>query len=863
MPPAVAPWVVLKFGGTSVSAPERWGTIASLAEWRRAEGLRPCVVCSALSGISNKLDEMLALAVEDRHEPVLAEIRERHLELGAALGLEARDLLGGDLEELSRLALAASLLREAGPRLRARVLAFGELMSTRLGAAFLSSRGLPTVWLDARSSLLAREDPRIGARAYLSATCEHERDEDLLERLAAEPAAVILTQGFIARNAAGETVLLGRGGSDTSAAYFAAKLGAARCEIWTDVPGMFTANPALLPSARLLRALDYEEAQEIATTGAKVLHPRSIPPLRRHRIPLWILSTDRPDIPGTVISTAGPDPGPQVKAISSRRGITLLSLETIGMWQEVGFLAEVFSLFARHGLSIDSISTSETNVTVSLDPNANALDERVIEDLLADLAGYCEPRLIAPTASISLVGRGIRAILHELGPVLEVFEELRVHMVTQAASDLNLTFFVDEEQSERLVRQLHGLLFGHTGESARLGPSWSELFGGEAMEGTSLPAEWWHVRREELLALASERSPTYVYDAGTLERSARALLGLRAVDRVFYSLKANHYPGVLHLFHELGLGFECVSVPEIEHVLALIPDLDRSRLLFTPNFAAREEIRRGFELGAQVTIDNLHPLRAWPELFRDREVFLRLDPGRGRGHHHHVRTAGAQSKFGLAPEQVDDLVPLLAACGARVVGLHAHSGSGIRTPDAWSEVAIFLGTLAERFPHVRVLDVGGGLGVPEQPGQEPLDLEGLDELLSRFKAASPEWELWIEPGRFLVAQAGVLLARVTQVKRKGDVTYVGVETGMNSLIRPALYGAYHPIVNLSRLGEPAAQVAHVVGPICETGDILGRSRRLAPASEGDVLLIGNAGAYGRVMSSSYNMREPAGEVLLG
>jgi bifunctional diaminopimelate decarboxylase / aspartate kinase len=862
MPPASAPWVVLKFGGTSVATSERWGRIASLAGRRRAEGLRPFIVCSALSGISNRLDEMLALAVEDRHEPVLAEIRERHLELGAALGLDAGDLLGGDLEELSRLALAASLLREAGPRLKARVLAFGELMSTRLGAAFLSSQGLPAVWLDARSCLLAREDPRSGARAYLSATCEHERDEALLEGLAGEPAAAVLTQGFIARNAAGETVLLGRGGSDTSAAYFAAKLGAARCEVWTDVPGMFTANPALLPSARLLRALDYEEAQEIATTGAKVLHPRSIPPLRRHRIPLWILSTDRPEIPGTVISTTGPDPGPQVKAISSRSGITLLSLETLGMWEEVGFLAEVFALFARHGLSIDSISTSETNVTVSLDPNANALDERVVEDLLADLAGHCEPRLIAPTASISLVGRGIRAILHELGPVLEVFEELRVHMVTQAASDLNLTFFVDEDQSERLVRQLHGLLFGHTAESAVLGPSWSELFGGEAVEGTALPAEWWHVRREELLALAAERSPAYVYDAGTLERSARALLGLRAVDRVFYSLKANHHPGVLRLFHELGLGFECVSVPEIEHVLSLFPDLDRSRLLFTPNFAAWQEIRRGFELGAQVTIDNLHPLRAWPELFRNREVFLRLDPGRGRGHHHHVRTAGAQSKFGLAPEQVDDLRPLLAACGARVVGLHAHAGSGIRTPEAWSELAIFLGTLAERFPHVRALDVGGGLGVPERPGQEPLDLEGLDELLGRCKAAHPDWELWIEPGRFLVAQAGVLLARVTQVKRKGDVTYVGVETGMNSLIRPALYGAYHPIVNLSRLERPATQVAHVVGPICETGDILGRSRRLTPASEGDVLLIGNAGAYGRVMSSSYNMREPAGEVLL-
>ncbi|HEY4572514.1 MAG TPA: bifunctional aspartate kinase/diaminopimelate decarboxylase, partial [Thermoanaerobaculia bacterium] len=287
------------------------------------------------------------------------------------------------------------------------------------------------------------------------------------------------------------------------------------------------------------------------------------------------------------------------------------------------------------------------------------------------------------------------------------------------------------------------------------------------------------------------------------------------------------------------------------------------RLLFTPNFAPREEYERGFAAGARVTVDNVHPLRHWPEVFRGKEIFLRLDPGRARGHHAHVRTAGAQSKFGLAPEQMEETLSLLAACGARVVGLHAHAGSGIRTPEAWSEVALFLAAAAERFPDVRVLDLGGGLGVPERPGQSPLDLDALGDFLRRFKAANPRFELWLEPGRFLVAQAGALLARVTQIKRKGEVTWVGLETGMNSLIRPPLYGAYHPILNLTRLDQPAAWIAHVVGPICETGDILGRSRRLPATEEGDVFLIANTGAYGRVMSSRYNLREPAGEVLLG
>ncbi|HET9226248.1 MAG TPA: bifunctional aspartate kinase/diaminopimelate decarboxylase, partial [Thermoanaerobaculia bacterium] len=817
-------WVILKFGGTSVSSPERWRTIASLTEQRLAEGLRPLVVCSALSRITSQLEDMLGLAVRGEHEPALQAIRDGHLELGARLGVDAQTLLRDDFDELTRLALAASLLGEAGPRLKARVMAFGELLSTRLGAAFLNA-----TWFDARQGLTCLDESRLGeARTYLSATCDHEQDPELIRRLEGER-GVIVTQGFIARNRAGETVLLGRGGSDTSASLFAARLGAERCEIWTDVPGMFTANPSLIPSARLLRSLDYEEAQEIAITGAKVLHPRCIPPVRRHRIPLHVRCTDNPELPGTVISAAGPDTGPAVKAISVRKGMTLVAMETLGMWQRVGFLAEAFAQFARHGLSIDQVSTSETNVTVSLDPGANVLEEAALQAVSRDLEPLCEPRVISPTASLSLVGRGIRGILHELSPVFEVFEEMKVHLVTQAANDLNLTFVVDEDQSDRLVKQLHALLFGHQTENAVFGPTWAEMFEDEEAEAApDFEGEWWRERRDELLALAAERGPVYVYDAETLDRAAESVRSLGVFDRIFYSVKANAHAGVLARLEAAGLGFECVSAPELEHVTSTFPGIDPGRVLFTPNFAPSAEYRRAYELGAWVTIDSLHPLRAWPDVFRGREILVRVDPGRGRGHHAHVRTAGAQSKFGVDPENLGELRELAEGLGVRIVGLHAHSGSGIRDSRSWREVALFLAEEAERFPDVRVIDVGGGLGVPEQPGQGPLDLEELGESLRRFRQANPRFEVWIEPGRFLVAQAGVLLARVVQVKRKGGVTYVGAETGMNSLIRPALYGAYHPIVNLSRLGEPATLLAHVVGPICETGDILGRSRRLAP-----------------------------------
>jgi diaminopimelate decarboxylase/aspartate kinase len=234
----------------------------------------------------------------------------------------------------------------------------------------------------------------------------------------------------------------------------------------------------------------------------------------------------------------------------------------------------------------------------------------------------------------------------------------------------------------------------------------------------------------------------------------------------------------------------------------------------------------------------------------------------GRGHHAHVKTGGPRSKFGIAAADLPRAQQLAARAGATVIGLHAHAGSGVFDAGSWAETALALVDAARAFPDVTVLDVGGGLGVPEKPGQRALDLHALDAALARVKQAHPRYTFWLEPGRFVVARAGALLARVTQVKEKGALVFVGVDAGMNTLIRPALYGAYHEIVNLSRIDEPATLTVTVVGPICESGDVVGAERRMPTAREGDVMLIGNTGAYGRSMSSHYNLRAPPREVLL-
>jgi diaminopimelate decarboxylase/aspartate kinase len=842
-------FVVLKFGGTSVSSLARWNTISRQIVSLRVEGHHVVVVCSALSGVTNQLEALLGASADGDPQPVLDTLRERHHAFARELSVDPA-VLDEDLAELERLAIGASLVGEASPKTRARVLAKGELMLTRLGAAWLAKQGVDVTWFDAREALKSvGQGP--DTRRYLSAHVDSKLDPELVLRLQAHP--VVLTQGFIAVDPTGATVLLGRGGSDTSGALFAAKLGASRCEIWTDVPGMFTADPHKLPAARLLKTLDYSEAQEIATTGAKVLHPRCLAPVREARIPLHIRCTPHPELEGTRISAESPGGPAQVKALSGRKGLVLVSMDTLGMWQQVGFLADAFSAFKELGLSVDVISTSETEVTATLDPAANALDGDVLDRLVAALQPICTPRIVTGCASISLVGRGIRGILHRLAPVLELFEEQRVHLVSQAASDLNLTFVVDDGQAERLMAKLHALLFAHRGADEVLGPTWQELFSKEPTRKTRKPAPpWWEARQQDLLALASQGTPTYVYDAATLSARADALMGLPSVSRVLYALKANGHPEILRRVADKGLGFETVSPGEIALAQAASAG---AYTLFTPNFAPRSEYAWALERGVQLTLDNLHPLEHWPELFRGRELFVRLDPGRGRGHHAHVRTAGARSKFGVAPDELERLSVLAREHDVRITGLHAHVGSGVLDPHAWQDTALSLLAAAERFPEVRVLDLGGGLGVADRPGRQGLDLAQLEEGLSRVKAAHPGRELWLEPGRFVVAEAGVLLATVTQVKRKGDLQYVGVDAGMHTLIRPALYGAYHPVVNLSRLGEPASSVVTVVGPICESGDVLARDRKLPVTKEGDVLLIAVAGAYGAAMASTYNARE--------
>lgn len=470
-------WIVLKFGGTSVAQPAHWPTIRDAIHACHLERARPLVVCSALSGISNLLEKLLAAADDgDDPEPMLSDFRERHEAFAAELELDAEPETDAECARLRKLLEGAS--RPVPPAIRAEVMASGELLSTRIGGAWLSGQGLAVHWQDARDLLRSRtpDETTSEHQRFLSATCCCERDAQLAETLGrARPAAVVLTQGFIARDETGRTVLLGRGGSDTAAAYFAAKLGARRLEIWTDVPGVFTANPRKVPQARLLQTLSYDEAEMLAGMGGKVLHPRSLQPLQDGKIPLHIRWTERPEVRGTVISETSGGPENGIKAVSARQGLCLISASKRAGWQPVGFIADVASCFKRQGLSIDLISSSASSIQTTIDPAANSGLAHEIPDLVRQLRSVCTPDVEFDVESLSLVGHGIRDCLHQLGPVLELLTKAEVLMWTQSANDLMVSFVVPRGQSQRLLSLLHAQLFENRPLPAPFGLSWSEL----------------------------------------------------------------------------------------------------------------------------------------------------------------------------------------------------------------------------------------------------------------------------------------------------------------------------------------------------------------------------------------------------
>ena len=612
-------------------------------------------------------------------------------------------------------------------------------------------------------------------------------------------------------------------------------------------PRFFTAPRHIVPASQALESVTYEVGKELVGFYSSALRPEFIHALQQSGTPLRLLGFDG----STRIEAPRGAAVPIVHSIAVKRGVVLLSIFTPEMWKQSGFLAKIFDACAKLDLSVDQVSASEMEVTITLDINQETNTPNTIEKLTEDLGRWGQVTLEHPSAAVSLVGTRIRSVLTQLSTVFQRFEEERVFLISQSAGDGNLSFVVEQAKADKLMRDLHALLFPAPAASTPSEPA------------TPFPdrSPWWVQQREPLLKMSRhQKTPFFILHEPTVQEQLRTLTETSGCDRFLFAIKSNHHPDLLRTVRRAGVKFEVVSPEEIDHLFKVFPDLTGEEILYTPNFASADDFKRGFDRGTYVTLDNHSPLDDHPELFAGRRLVLRIDPGKGEGHHKHVKTAGRGSKFGIDLDMIERTRERLLELDCNVIGLHCHAGSGIRSVQPWLRNARVLASLISKFPQTRFLDLGGGFGVPERPGEPSLDLSQLQEGLTEIRKQYPDLEIWLEPGRYIVAQAGALLTRVTQVKKKGEQTFIGVDAGMNSLIRPALYGAYHSIVNLSRLNEERTVQADIVGPICESGDVLG-SQRLVPESRpGDLFLVGNTGAYGRVMSSHYNMREPAPEL---
>ena len=370
-------------------------------------------------------------------------------------------------------------------------------------------------------------------------------------------------------------------------------------------------------------------------------------------------------------------------------------------------------------------------------------------------------------------------------------------------------------------------------------------------------------------------SPLYVYNEAVLRERCRDLTGLSDHPGFFinYSAKANTNPALLSIIREEGCHVDAMSPGElhINTLAGFTPD----QMLYVCNNVSGEEMKHAVDKGLLVSVDSLAQLDLFGRVNPGGEVMVRINPGIGAGHHKKVITAGKDTKFGVDPESMNELAAILKTHKLSLVGLNQHIGSLFMEPEGYLNAMDFLLAFCELhrdlFAKVRLLDFGGGFGIPyrKYEGQPRLDMADMGH---KMHSKLSEWaartgytgRFCAEPGRYAVAECGILLGTVHATKRNAATRYVGTDMGFNQLMRPALYDAFHDIEVYREGAGPDFELVPqtVVGNICESGDILAKNRPLPLVHEGDVLGLLDAGAYGFVMASSYNQRLRPAEVLI-
>ncbi|MBI5073415.1 diaminopimelate decarboxylase [Candidatus Woesearchaeota archaeon] len=364
-------------------------------------------------------------------------------------------------------------------------------------------------------------------------------------------------------------------------------------------------------------------------------------------------------------------------------------------------------------------------------------------------------------------------------------------------------------------------------------------------------------------------SPLYVYDEQIIRKRCQELkqaFGGWKNTRFHYAMKANSNLHILKIIQEQGFCVDAVSIYEAE--LAFLAGFTKEQILFTINNMSDEEMHYAQSKGILLNIDSLSRLEKYGKAYPKSSVCVRMTPEVTAGHHAKVQTGYKESKFGILFEEIAMLLQIAKKYRLHIIGLHEHTGSGIKDMNVTLKSMNGLMSVASQFPELEFMDFGGGFSIPYKPNEKRFDLQSFGKKTTKLFAAfskkrGKELALVFEPGRYCVAESGMLLCKVTAIKERGKKAIIGVDTGFNHLIRPVMYDSYHHIVNLSTNEKDKKQKKYdIYGNICESGDCFGKERMLSEVKEGDILAILDTGAYGFSMASQYNSRPLPAEVLI-
>ena len=450
--------VVMKFGGTSVEDPAAIGRTAAIVAGRVAQGKHPVVVVSAMAKVTDQLlraatsaaagDRTGALAISSR-------LRCRHRDTACALVKNPADsaalqnLIDSKFDSLDEILRGLAAILELTPRISDLIVSYGERISSRIVAAAFREREIDAAHVDARTVIVT--DSQFQKAAPLDAIIEKRAHEHLRPHVAEGRVPVL--GGFIGFNEAGITTTLGRGGSDFTGALLGSALSAEAIEIWTDVDGIMTADPRVCPDALRVRTISFEEAAELAYFGAKVLHPATILPAVKKNIPVLVLNSRNAACEGTRITSLAPPCGSPFKSIAVKKKLSIIDVVASRMLMTHGYMKDIFTIFDKHQCPVDMVSTSEVSVSLTVDSNDK------LPAIAADLSQLADVKYEGRKALICLVGDDIRGRSGMAAQVFAAVRHINVRMISQGASEINMSFMIDEDDADEAVRSLHAAFF--------------------------------------------------------------------------------------------------------------------------------------------------------------------------------------------------------------------------------------------------------------------------------------------------------------------------------------------------------------------------------------------------------------------